>query len=96
MDIFQKSPLKFGFTLIEIMVVIALIGIMAISAVSFNFNAKSAIEKRDRLVESIIHLIDKAKTDAMLGRGILSGGTIVSPDSTELSLSTTNLAIRYL
>jgi prepilin-type N-terminal cleavage/methylation domain-containing protein len=68
MIIFQKTRKSAAFTLIEILVVISIMGILAVTASGFNFNKKTEIEKRDRFVSSISNLINKAKTDAMLGR----------------------------
>ena len=95
MHIFQKSLKPVGFTLIELLVVITLIGIITLSAMGLNFNKKTDIEKRDRFVQEIVSLLDKAKTDAMIGRWVLSGGKIINPDSTKILLSTGSLSVQY-
>jgi prepilin-type N-terminal cleavage/methylation domain-containing protein len=52
------------FTLIEIMVVIAILSILAIMATSLNFNKKTTMEKRDKILNNIVSIIDTEKLNS--------------------------------
>lgn len=57
-----------GYTLIELLIVIAIIMLLSLMAMNFNFNRKTASEQRDRLAESIRTTLYDARTNALIGR----------------------------
>lgn len=62
--------IKKGFTLIELMIVIAIVGILTMSAFNFDFNKRTDIEKRDRFVEKINSMMHSNNIAITSGKGI--------------------------
>lgn len=91
----RKKMWEKGFTLIEIMVVVALIGLLAMVASSFDFNKKGDVEKRDRFIAKIESMIHTSKISMTSGKWILSGGTIINPDSIKIIFSTWAIITNY-
>ena len=84
-----------GFTLIELMVVVALIGMLAVVGSSFDFNKKGDVEKRDRFIAKIESMMHTSKIAMTSGKGILSGVTIINPDSIKIIFSTWAIVTNY-
>ena len=86
-----------GFTLIEILVVIVLVGILAIITTSFNFNEKTSDENCNQFTSAIMNLLSEARTDAMVGRAIKSNnGTLINPASISVIMSTGAIITNYM
>ncbi len=76
-----------GFTLIELMIVIAIVGILAMSIFNLDFNKKTDTEKRDRMVHKVESMIHSTFLSSLSGRGIKQGNAIINPTSTRVLLS---------
>ena len=75
----RTASLRAGFTLIEIMIVVAIIGLLAAFAVPNFVNARATTQMRGCI--SNLKLIDAAKTQWALEKG--KGGT-VTPQTSDL------------
>lgn len=86
---------KKGFSLIELMVVITIIGILTLMIVSFDFHKQTDAEKRDRLVQKIASMLHSSKITMMSGKGIKSGTGIINPNSTRMEFGSGSVGIYY-
>ncbi len=86
---------KKGFTLIEFMVVIVIVGLLTMVIMNFDFNKKTDIEKRDRLVQKIESLIHSTILSNSSGRGVKQGTGIINPTSTHIQFSTGSIGVYY-
>ncbi|MCT4617327.1 MAG: prepilin-type N-terminal cleavage/methylation domain-containing protein [Candidatus Gracilibacteria bacterium] len=90
MHFYQKNNKK-GFTLIEILVVIALISMLAVSALNTNFNPSDS-EKLNIFNSEIIKPIEEIKNNSLVGKGVIdSSGKLNTPDYWEIIISPNNL-----
>jgi prepilin-type N-terminal cleavage/methylation domain-containing protein len=64
---------KKGFTLVEIMIVIAIIGIFFVAVQQFASNRNIDQERAQRLAEVISDLISSTHNDMVIGRGVFTG-----------------------
>lgn len=86
---------KKGFSLIELMVVITIIWILTLMIVSFDFNKKTDMEKRDRLAQKITSILHSSKITMMSGKGVKSGTSIINPDSARMSFGSGSIGLYY-
>jgi prepilin-type N-terminal cleavage/methylation domain-containing protein len=86
---------KKGFTLIELMVVIAIMGLLAMTVMNFDFNKKTDIEKRDRFVQKIESIIHSTLLSTSNGRWVNQGAIIINPTSTHIQFSTGSIGVYY-
>ena len=56
---------KKAFTIIELLVVVAIMGILAIMVNTINFSQKTDAEKRDRMASKVASLINAEKLNAV-------------------------------
>ncbi len=83
-----------GFTLIELMAAITIIGILASMAVGLDFSRMNDREKRDRLVNAIVSTVRSEDTRRTTGKGI--GTDLTHPSQTQIALSSSGVEVTYL
>ena len=83
------------FTLIELMIVIAIMSILAISATSLNFNKKTTTEKRDKFLAKIVSIIDTEKLNSKAWKGVFINTKIENPTFSEINISSWIININY-
>lgn len=69
------KKIKKGFTLIELMIVIAMIGIIFVWMRNINFNYMSDRQKAEQFANKIISQIETARNNAMIGRSVTDPDT---------------------
>lgn len=95
---FQINSLssKRAFTTIELLVVVAIIGILAVGVSQIDFNGMSARQKRDRMVNGVVTLVRNEITKNSTGKAIRQiGGTFTYPTKTLVILDTESIRAEY-
>ncbi|MBX9809818.1 type II secretion system GspH family protein [Candidatus Gracilibacteria bacterium] len=86
---------KTGFTLIEILVVIALIGLMYAATSSYTNDSRAYQTNAERLANSIYDSVRLARNNMIIGRGVFTGGTLLVVNQRTISLSSQGLKVIY-
>ncbi len=97
MQIFQKNKIKNfkAFTLIEILVVIAIIWLMAILSLNISFDSQTDTLKLDKLINSINSLINKELINIRSWKWIKVGTDIINPQKIYISMNTGSIISNY-
>ncbi|EKE30025.1 MAG: hypothetical protein ACD_2C00056G0001 [uncultured bacterium (gcode 4)] len=85
-----------AFTMIEMLIVIALIWVVATLVSGFDFNRQTDGEKRDRMANMISSIINTEKINAITWKGVSNWSSIINYDYSKLNLSNTWLTVKYL
>jgi len=87
---------KSGFTIVEIMVVIAIIWIITLLSTNFDFNKKSSIEKWIRITNKISSILKTEIFNFQSWKWVNFWSWIMSPNYTEIHLWTGGININYI
>ncbi len=71
-----------GFSLVELMIVIGILGILFSAVQIFSNNAEIYQQRADRLAGLVYDTIRDARQDTIIGRGVLSGEITTPHDAT--------------
>ncbi|NRH20495.1 prepilin-type N-terminal cleavage/methylation domain-containing protein [Candidatus Gracilibacteria bacterium] len=87
---------KKGFSLAELMIVVALIGLFFAATSYMNRDVRVYQNKAERFAGYIYDQIRTARNNMVIGRGVLSGGTIsIVATSRKISISNTGITSIY-
>ncbi len=79
----------------ELMGVIAIMGLIVMTVMNFDFNKKTDTEKRDRFVQKIESIIRSTLLSTSNGRGVKQGSNIINPTSAHIQFSTGSIGVYY-
>jgi type II secretory pathway pseudopilin PulG len=86
---------KTGFTLIEILVVIALIWLMYAATSSFTKDSRIYQTNAERLANGVYDAVRLARNNMIIGRGVFTGGTLLVVNQRTIALSNQWLRVIY-
>jgi len=83
----QQKPLVSAFTLVELLVAIALISILALWFSQMSFNRLSQKQELSISANSLLSKVSELRDNALIWRSVLSGSTLTSPEGWEMRIS---------
>ncbi|MBC7503392.1 prepilin-type N-terminal cleavage/methylation domain-containing protein [Candidatus Gracilibacteria bacterium] len=86
---------KKGFTLVELMLVVVLIGIFFTMTSYMTNNTRVYQTKAERFANDIYDTIRSARNNMIIGRGVLSGTTMVVTNERTITVTNTGLITTY-
>mgnify|MGYP002362916794 FL=1 len=86
---------KKGFTLFEMMIVIALIGLFFVAASYLTHDARIWQTNTERLANKIYDIIRNTRNDMTIGRWVLTDWVLVAIKQRDISISNAGISITY-
>ncbi|MDD2565638.1 MAG: prepilin-type N-terminal cleavage/methylation domain-containing protein [Candidatus Gracilibacteria bacterium] len=86
---------KKGFTLVEITVVIIILGLLSLIIVNFDYNKKTDSEKKERIANKILSILNTEKLNLKIGKGISVSSKFINPSYSKVSISTGAVLVTY-
>lgn len=86
---------KKGFTLVEITVVIIILWLLSLIIVNFDYNKKTDSEKKERIANKILSILNTEKLNLKIGKGISVSSKFINPSYSKVSISTWAVLVTY-